>query len=199
MEPITDESVVRAFVDATAHYSSREAGQFVGVSHTKVQEWRDGKVVPLQPKTRRALRAYLEKASASRGLQELALLKRAAGTAKTPAQFIAAAYAIAEEDGWSAAAWRELDRWKASQQDEPPEGPTPVVPADWLRMLAEANDRLNRLQQELDGLPPGSPLGLRRKSPSRPAEGNRHTHAGRKIREAGASPRSAGRRRPARE
>lgn len=56
----SDEEVVNAFVRRTSRYSLREAGLFVGVSHTKVAEWRAGEVAPLQPLTRRALEDYLD-------------------------------------------------------------------------------------------------------------------------------------------
>lgn len=56
---MSDEELVRAFVEATSGFSTREAGRLVDVSHSRVADWRKGVVGQLQPATRRALEAYL--------------------------------------------------------------------------------------------------------------------------------------------
>lgn len=54
-----DAELVSRFVERTRRPGTRKAGRLVGVSHTRVADWRNGLIGELMPDTREALRKYL--------------------------------------------------------------------------------------------------------------------------------------------
>lgn len=57
---IESENLIDRFLEKTSAYSTREAGRFIGVSHERVNRWRNGARPALQPENERAIRMFLE-------------------------------------------------------------------------------------------------------------------------------------------